>query len=114
MRMVHKLIDATTAGADVTSATIYPQGRDDESGVFQVSLHAGELQNVRIYGRLGGDHTWQRIATSGDMDTDTGYSSEDAGVYSATIAIYPEMYAYLDVLGAASTGSPTVVVSIME
>ena len=110
MSMVHKLIDVTTSAADVTSATIYPQGHDDESGIYQVTCTAGDITNVYIYGRLGSDQTWHRVAASGAVDVDTGNSPEaGVGVVSAVITIYPQMYVELDV-----GSDPSCVVSIME
>jgi hypothetical protein len=110
MSMTHELINVTTSGTDVTSATIYPQRHDDEAGVFQVSCTAGTITNVFVYGRLGSDHAWHQVETSGAMNTSTGSSSTaGAGVISKTITIYPQMYVLLDV-----NSSPSCVVSIME
>lgn len=110
MSLTHKLIDVTTAGADVTSATIFPQSHDDESGVYQVTCTGGTITNVFIYGRLGTDHAWHQVAASGAMDNSTGDSpTAGAGVVSAVITIYPQMYVELDV-----NSSPSCVVTIME
>jgi hypothetical protein len=100
MSLVHQLLDVTASG-DVNSAVIYTQGHLDESGLYQVSNASGNITNVHFYGRLGADHSWHLVASSGSI---TG-----AGTKLATLAIYPQMYVELD----TSTAS-TCVISIME
>ena len=110
MSKVHKLIDVTTAGADVTSSTIFCQHPLDEAGLYQITCTAGTITNVHFYGRLGSDHTWSRIATSGAIGTSTGNSPETStGEKTAALTIYPQMYVELEV-----NSSPSCVISIME
>ena len=101
MRLTHKLVDVTSSTVDVTSATIYPQGHDDESGVWQMSVTAGTVTKVQIFGRLGSDHSWHEVATASGTTT---------GTVSAVITIYPQMYVFLD----ADSVSSSCVISIME
>ena len=104
MSMVHELINVTTSGGDVTSSTIYPQRHDDESGVYQITATAGTITTVQIFGRLGENHAWHQLVTSGAINASGGNQTA-----SATITIYPQMYVFLDV-----NSSPSCVVSIME
>lgn len=110
MSKLHKMIDVTTASADSNSDTIYPQHNYDEAGLYQVTCTAGTITDVFFYGRLGSDHTWEQIATTGAVTTATGDSPEvGVGVKTATLTIYPQMYVKLDV-----NDDPSCVVTIME
>ena len=59
------MIDVTTQATDVDSDVIYPQHDYDEAGLYQVTCTAGTITNVLIFGRLGSDHAWEQVATSG-------------------------------------------------
>ena len=110
MSRTHKMIDVATAGADVDSDVIVCQHDYDEAGLYQVSVTAGTITNVLFFGRLGSDHAWEQVATSGAMDTSTGDSPHAGrGVKIAAITIYPQMYVTLDV-----NSSPSCTISIME
>jgi hypothetical protein len=104
MSKVHKLIDVTTQGTDVTSDTIHCQHNYDEAGLYQVTTTAGTITNVFFYGRLGSDHDWATVATAGAQDASAG-----TVVASAALTIYPQMKVVLDV-----NSSPSCVISIME
>ena len=110
MSMTHELFNVTSQGTDVDSAIIYCQHRLDEAGLYQITVTGGSLTDCFFYGRLGSNHTWERVATSGAVDDSTGNSPEaDHGVKSASLTIYPQMYVALDVNAAV-----TCVVTIME
>jgi len=88
MRLTHELLNKTGETTTVSSATIYPQGHDDEAGLIQVSntsAAAGSTLTLEVYGRLGDAHLWSEVYDSGVVN------GNDVSA-SATIEIYPQMY----------------------
>ena len=110
MSMTHELFNVTSQGTDVDSDIIYCQHRLDEAGLYQITVTGGSLTDCFFYGRLGSNHTWERVETSGAVSNSTGNTPEAGhGVKAASLTIYPQMYVALDV-----NASVTCVVTIME
>jgi hypothetical protein len=111
MSMVHQLIKKTVYGSggsgDNVTEDFHAQHIDDETGLFQVSLTAGTVNDVIFRGRLGNDHTWHTLDTTGTLT----YDPDDlpSTVDSDTLIICPQMRAKLKLPNGA-----TIVISIME
>lgn len=109
MSLVHQMIKGAALSGTQTSAVIYPQGHlDDETGLYQIDLTSGTVDQCLIQGRLGSDHQWRAIITSGTLAVDGLGGTE---FKTGTLSIYPQMRV---VLTPNSGAAPTCVVSIME